>query len=179
MPKKKGLLFCLEVNWFSVSEKIPRILYNPNVQYRSHKCPPPIPILSQLDPVHTPTSYFLKIHPNNILPSMPGLPSDLFPSGFPTKTLYTPLHYPHTRYMPSPSHSCRFYHPNNIWWAEQKSPWASQQTSLHFMEPLSSISELHKYLYLKILCGPGNLGWGQNLVCLRATRHSVSRMESA
>ena len=115
MPKKKGLLFCLEANWFSVSEKIPRILYNPNVQYRSHKCPPPIPIPSQLDPVHTPTSYFLKIHLNNILPSMPGLPSDLFPSGFPTKTLYTPLHYPHTRYMPSPSHSCRFYHPNNIW----------------------------------------------------------------
>ena len=42
-----------------------------------------------------------------------GLPCDLLPSGFPTKTLYTPL-LTHTRYMPSPSHSSRFYHPHNI-----------------------------------------------------------------
>jgi len=39
-----------------------------------------------------------------------GLPSGLFPSGFPTKTLYTPFLF-HTCYMPRPSHS-RFYHPN-------------------------------------------------------------------
>ena len=43
----------------------------------------------------------------------PGLPSDLLPSGFPTKTLYTPL-LTHTRHMPSPSHSSRFYHPHNV-----------------------------------------------------------------
>jgi len=33
-----------------------------------------------------------------------GLPSDLFPSGFPTKTLYAPPLLTHTRHMPSPSH---------------------------------------------------------------------------
>ena len=44
-----------------------------------------------------------------------GLPSGLlFPSGFPTKTLYTPPLLTHTRHMPSPSHSSRFYHPHNI-----------------------------------------------------------------
>jgi len=45
------------------------------------------------------------------------IPSGLFLSGFPTKTLYTPL--PHTCYMSRPSHSSRFDHPNNIWWGIQ------------------------------------------------------------
>ena len=50
-----------------------------------------------------------------------GLPSGLFLSGFPTKTLHTPL--PHTRYMPRPCHSYRFYHPNNIGWGVQNDDW--------------------------------------------------------
>ena len=48
-----------------------------------------------------------------------GLASALFLSGFPTKTLYTPLFSPHTCYMPHPSHCSWFYHLNNIWWAVQ------------------------------------------------------------
>ena len=45
------------------------------------------------------------------------LPSGLFPSGFPTKTLYTPL--THTRHMPRPFHSSRFYLWNKIGWGLQ------------------------------------------------------------
>ena len=80
-----------EANRFSASQEIPGILWNPKVHYRIHKCPPPVPILSQLDPVHTPTSYFLKIILILFSHLRPELPSGLFPLGFTTKTLYTPL----------------------------------------------------------------------------------------
>ena len=43
-----------------------------------------------------------------------GLPSGLLPSGFSTKTLYTPPVLTHTRHMPSPSHSSPFHRPHNI-----------------------------------------------------------------
>ena len=103
-----------EVNRFSASQEIPSILWNPKFHYRNHKCPPPVSILSQLDPVYVPISHFLKIHLNIFLPSTPVSPKWSLSLRFPTNTLYTPL--PQTRYMLHPSHSSRFNHPNNIGW---------------------------------------------------------------
>ena len=61
----------------------------PKVHYRTHKRPSPVSILGQHNPFHIPTSHLLEIHPNISTHLRLGLPIGLFPSGFPTKTLYT------------------------------------------------------------------------------------------
>ena len=80
-------------NWFAVSEAIPRILWNPNVHYRTHKRPPHV--LGQPNPVHTTTSHLLEIHPNIIHPSTPRSPqwslSLRFPHQDPIHTLSSPI----------------------------------------------------------------------------------------
>jgi len=63
-----------EANWFAASQEIPRIPRDPKVHYRTHKCPPPVSILGQLNPVHIPTSHLLEIRPNIIHPSTPRSP---------------------------------------------------------------------------------------------------------
>ena len=99
-----------EANWFAASQEIPRISRNPKVHYCTHKRPPPVSILGQPNPVHITTSYLPEIHPNIIHPFTPRSPqwspSLLFPHQDP---IHTPL-LTHTRHMPSPSHSFRFYH---------------------------------------------------------------------
>jgi hypothetical protein len=84
-----------EANRFVAIEEIPRILLNPKVQYRMHNSPPPVSILSQPNPVHTPTSHCLKIHANIILPSTPVSPVISFPPVSPPK--------PYTRLSSPPS----------------------------------------------------------------------------
>src|SRR5215510_5553992 len=78
----------------AASQEIPRILQNPKVHHRTHKCPPPVPILSQLHPI--PTTPPISRRSILILSShlSLGLPNGLFPSGFPTRTLCTPLSSP-------------------------------------------------------------------------------------
>ena len=89
--------------WFAVSQEIPRISRNPIVHYRTHKGPP-LFSQSRVNPIQSiypyPTSWrsilILSTHLRL------GLPSGLFPSGFPTKTLYTPS--PHPKRATFPAH---------------------------------------------------------------------------
>ena len=71
-------------------------------------------ILGQPNPVHIPTSHLLEIHPNIIHPSTPRSPQWSLSLRFPHQDpIHTPL-LTLTRHMPSPSHSSRFYNPQNI-----------------------------------------------------------------
>ena len=62
----------------------------PEVHYRIHKSPPPVPILSHSNPVIDPTSHFPKILTLSSHLCL-DLPSGLFLSRFLIKTLYKPL----------------------------------------------------------------------------------------
>ena len=108
-----------EANWFAASQEIPRISRNLKVHYRTHKRPPLVSILGQPNPVHIHTSHLLEIHPNIIHPSTPRSLQCSPSLRFPHQDPIHPLLLTHTRHMPSPSHSSRFYHLHNIGWGVQ------------------------------------------------------------
>ena len=102
----------------SVSQEIPRIFWNPKVHYRIKSRAPSVPILSQINSIHT-RSQIQKITLNIILPSTPGTSKWSLSFRFLHQISVYVSPVPLTCYMPRPSYSSRFDHPNNIWWPVQ------------------------------------------------------------
>jgi hypothetical protein len=75
-------------------------------------CLYPEPAQSSPDP----TSHFLMMHLNSILPSMPGSPHWSLSLRFPHQNPVHASPLPHPSYMPRPSHSSRLYHTHNSGW---------------------------------------------------------------
>ena len=128
-----------EANWFAATQEIPRISWNPKVHYRTHKRPPPVPILGQPNPVHIPTSHLLGIHPNIIHPSTPRSPQWSLSLRFPHQDPIHPSLLTHTCHMLSPSHLIDFI------------------TRRVFDEQYRSLSS--KSAVFKIICTKCRLNW--------------------
>jgi len=77
----------------TVRQEIPHTLWKLKVLHYLHNSPPSVPMLSQINPV-VPLTYFFKVNLNTIFHLCLGLANGLFPSNFPTKTLYTSLFFP-------------------------------------------------------------------------------------
>jgi hypothetical protein len=98
----RSRVFLERLTGFQPVKKFPTCYGTPKVHYRIHKCPPPVPILSQLDPVNAVTSHLLNIHLNIILLSTPGFSKWSLSIRFRHQNPVYNSTLPHTSYVPSP-----------------------------------------------------------------------------
>jgi hypothetical protein len=108
--------------------------------FRVYKCPPPVPVLSQINTVHAPHPAFWRFILMLSSHLSLGLRSGLFPSSF---FYHNPLCTPALSrkcFMLLPSHSSRFDHPNNIG-PEVKKIRGKSGTSFQQLDLFASSSE--------------------------------------
>jgi hypothetical protein len=115
-----------ETNSRSAGREIPCFLWNPEVHYRAHKSPPPVSILSQMNPIHT----FISERSTLILSShlRLGLPSD-FSLQVSRPKFCTHCSPPYSCHLPRPFHPWQSHYLDNILWRVQifsSSPVASR-----------------------------------------------------
>ena len=111
---KKRYNFIAQSSSWEASQEIRCILWKPGVHYRIHNNPPPVFVLSQINPVHVPLLHFLNIRINIILPSTPRS-SKLSPSSSVSHLISVCTYsVPRKCHMPIPCHLAWSKDTNNI-----------------------------------------------------------------
>ena len=87
-------------NRFTTGQESPCILWDPKVHFHIYKCPPPVPILGQINPIYASPSHFHKIYFNVVFPPMPGSFKWHLSLRFPHQNPECTCPLPHTCYMP-------------------------------------------------------------------------------
>jgi hypothetical protein len=116
----------------STPQELRNTLRNSRVYYRVRKRPPIVPILSQVNPIHTLPFYFFTIHTNIILPPT-------FRSSWWSLPFYLAHQYhvcipllPYECYISCLSHPLWLNNPNYIWRRVQ----VMELLIMHFLQPL-------------------------------------------
>ena len=116
------------------------------ITMRVYKNLPLVPALSQINSVYAMQTYFMKIHFDSNLASIPKRPSVHFPSGLSTKSCRY-FSYQHTCYLHHAFHSPWFDHPSNILWRMR----VMVLHSSNFIHPALTSSLLGPHIFLSIL----------------------------
>jgi hypothetical protein len=139
-PWTEGNNLLLKLIVTQLAKKLPRLLYDSKVHDRVHKSPPLIPIMSQMQPVHTFPLYFPRIHSNIIFPSTPRTSVWSLPFRISDQNFVRISHLSCACYMSLPTNPPLLDHANSIWWRLQVMKLLITQSSLasrHFL-PLNS-----------------------------------------
>ena len=108
----------------TASQEIPHIFWNPEVHHHVQRSPPPAPYPVPNEASSCSLSHTLKIRINIILPSIPRSSKWSLSLRFLHHNPVCTYSVSSICYMPFPSHSSWFDHPNSIWWVVQiKSPY--------------------------------------------------------
>ena len=152
-----------EANRSAAGQEVPCILWKPMVHFRIHKCPPAVPILSQINSIHASPPHLLNTHFNSNLPLHLYVPSGLFPSVVPTKTQYAPLlspihNPPITPICSKWSLSLSCPHQNSVCTATLSHTYSSHYTYMFQVVCFPQLSppklSMHRYSLPYIPCAP-------------------------